>query len=131
MTRRQACPPRLCRMFIPPSHQTQHVDKTCATVDVWRAVGNPPRPTRSPSGQRLHQDHNSPHARAEDGDEGESRRQINSDLRPVSTGRLGSHRPMLEWHTALEDSVAQLLPLVAEQLRAHLFPAMGVQQTPS
>ena len=31
----------------------------------------------------------------------------------------------------LEESVAHLLPLVAEQLRVHLFPARGVQQTPS
>ena len=112
-------PPRqhrsTARSSLPLPRETRTRAKTCVGAS---------------SGKRLYQDHNCPQASAENGDEGESRHQAEPDLRPISTGRLGSDRRTLERHIVLKDSVAHSFPLVLKMC-APMFPAGDVIQTPS
>ena len=74
--------------------------------------GRQPLPCRTTSsGQRLDEHYKRPHARNEDRDERESRRQANSDPNPVSAGWLGSHFWTFEKRIAsLKDLVAHRSP---------------------
>ena len=68
---------------------------------------------RPPSalGQRLHEHQDTPDTDDVEGDDGEIRRQAESDPSPVSTGWLGCHRLEFERRiAALEDSTAHCFP---------------------